>query len=424
MSKNSKYVRSTPLVAIDLGTSGVRAMAAQKVDGDILRVLGYEESLKFPGYMEKGVVKHTSDAGFMIKETLRLLANRIGEKELPTTFVCTGGRSMQMSPVSSSRDWARPRVIAQELLQEMERECREKIEKNYENVGVLGLVPSYYTIDGKEQDTAPTVGQVATMIEVHYYAFVVKREVNDALMKSFDQSTKMVEASFVRPDALLSAFTAGDGYEKVQRGCAVLDFGAETTTLSIYKNGQYLATKVLPQGSNHITTLIAQQGIHPMQAEKLKCEFGYAYPKAVTKRYKMYLTSTIEPYEELCVTSGELSELIEQKLNEIMEPHIKTIRDFASRIERVYITGGGAMLQGLDQYLEEQTGVRVVYGAHDAALTRDTDDEFCSPRYSSLIGTLLLADDYRKQNNEIPQRKSKLFQTFTDLTIDFFADNQ
>ena len=78
---------------------------------------------------------------------MKLLANRIGLAELPTAFVSVGGQSMQIVAVHSRRDQARKKEISQALLDEMELECKEKIERRNPEVAVLGLVPSYFTLD-------------------------------------------------------------------------------------------------------------------------------------------------------------------------------------------------------------------------------------------------------------------------------------
>lgn len=70
MAKKHKILQSVPLVAIDLGSHNVRAMAAEMVDGR-LRVLGVESSNKFQ-CMERGVVVSPTNAGYMINETLKL----------------------------------------------------------------------------------------------------------------------------------------------------------------------------------------------------------------------------------------------------------------------------------------------------------------------------------------------------------------
>lgn len=422
--QNTPTASSLPLVAIDLGSSGVRAMAAERVSGDMLRVLGYEENTRNADYMDRGVVTQSGSAGFMIGEVLRLLANRISfAGSLPTAFVCVGGRTMQIYPVFSKRDQCRKREVSQALLEDMERECRQKMEAKNPTVGVLGLVPSYYRLDGVEQDSAPTPEQKATVVEAHYVAFVGMKEMTTQLQKSFDQAGRSIEQSFVRPEVLLSAFAVQDGYETLQRGCGVLDFGAETMTLTLYKGGQYLFNKVYPHGSHHLTRAIEQQGIPYAVAEKLKCEYGFASPAEVDKNVRMRVPAAAELGGSLVVTSNELAELLADKLKEILQPVLSSLNEYADRIDTLYITGGGSMLAGLDHYLQCRTTVRVMYGAHAALLTRDTDDEYCAPRYSSLVGTLLMGADYRDQHVDAAVKKPNFVERVQGTVLDLFTDN-
>ena len=62
MAKKHKILQSVPLVAIDLGSDTVRAMAAEMTDEGLLRVLGVECSNKFP-CVERGVVTTPTNAG-------------------------------------------------------------------------------------------------------------------------------------------------------------------------------------------------------------------------------------------------------------------------------------------------------------------------------------------------------------------------
>lgn len=75
---------------------------------------------------------------------------------------------------------------------------------------------------------------------------------------------------FVRPECLLSAFATCDGNQVLMDGCAVIDFGAQTTSLTVYKAGQYLINKVVPKGGYHISRMLEQQGMGFATAEVLK----------------------------------------------------------------------------------------------------------------------------------------------------------
>jgi cell division protein FtsA len=257
MSKKQQILQSVPLVAIDMGSHCVRAMAAELTENNMLRILGVESSSKFP-CVERGIVCNTSNSGYTISEILKFLSNRINVQSLPSAFVCVGGRTMQVVPVCSKRDQVRKREISQKLLDEMELECKQKIEARNADVAVLDLVPYYYKLDDMEQDEQPTPNQRAAQIEAHFMAFVGKKDLEQKITDSFHRSGKQLEHSYVRPDALLNVLTTESDAEK---GCAILDLGAQTTTLTVYKGNQYLYNKVIPQGGYDITRDIEQIGI-------------------------------------------------------------------------------------------------------------------------------------------------------------------
>ncbi|MBQ1874792.1 MAG: rod shape-determining protein [Paludibacteraceae bacterium] len=424
MAKKQKEISadSLPLVAIDLGSDSVRAMAAQRVDNDLFHILGVEKSRKFMSGIERGVVVQTSNVGYMISEVLRLLANRIGINNLPTAFVSVGGRSMRIVHVSSKRDQIHPRPVSKQLLGDMERECKQKIERHYPEIIVLGLVPAYFVLDGVEQEQAPKEDQAVVLVEAHFIAFYAKRELDEQLQKSFVQAGRPIESSFVRPEALLSAFACVDGDEVLQHGCAVLDFGAQTTTLTVFKRTTYLFNIVLPQGGQNITKAIAQQGISEATAEQLKCKYGFAAPSLVEKNLRMSINDPVNGVVEF--TSAALASIIEQKLEEILSPLMQEFAKYEERVETLYITGGGSMLNGLDTFVQQHTKVKVLYGAHDTLLDSTTEPAFFEPGYSSLVGTLLLGSDYRLEHRGEPVKKSGWLERFKQETLGLFEDQE
>ncbi len=422
MAKKQKILQSVPLVAIDLGSHSVRAMAAEITDGGLLRILGVETSSKFP-CMERGVVTIPANAGYMINETLKLLANRIRVEALPSAFVCVGGRTMQIVSVSSSRDQIRKREVTQELLDEMEDECKKKIEMHHPDVAVLDLVPYYYTLDGKQQDEAPTASQKATMVQAHFMAFVGRKELEQKVRDSFVRSSKRLERIYVRPDALLNALASDDD---MSEGCAILDFGAQTTTLTVYKGTQYLYNKVLPQGGYDITRDIEQIGIPFSYAEHLKCKYGHASAELVEVNNRYRVPSPCVPQGEVALMAKDLASIISARLDQILDAMLEPLNKEADRFKVLYVTGGGAMLNGIVEYLQTKTIIPVMYGSHACFLSHDTDDEMYMPQYSSLVGTLLLGNTYRQQHPMAAKNDSGLpiFEILKQKTLDLFTEQQ
>lgn len=419
-----KTADSLPLVAIDLGSDSVRAMAARRIAPDLFQVLGVEERPQKLGNVcvEQGIISQSSNAGYVIAEVLKLLANRIGETELPTTFVSVGGQSMQIVAVHSRRDQVRKKEVSQALLDEMEQECKEKIELRNPEVAVLGLVPSFFKLDGKEQEETPRPDQRAALVEAHYIAFYGRKAMDTQLQKAFSQAARSIEHVFVRPETLLSAFATCDGNHILMSGCAVLDMGAQTTSLTAYKSGQYLLNKVVPKGGYHISRMLEQQGMSFNTAEVLKKKFGCAAPAYLEKNVRLRVPATPEMGGDILFETRELAEAIELKLQEILAPLLEELKKVESRITTLYITGGASMMAGMAEYIQSLTSLRVQYGAHNLLLHRDTEDKYLSPQYTSLVGTILLGQDYRDSHKDQPVRKPGFFDRVKESTLDMFME--
>lgn len=423
--QQQQKAESLPLVAIDMGSDGVRAMAAERVGDDLFRILGVEQSQRHT-CVEQGIITQTGNAGFMISEVLKLLANRIGISELPTAFVSVGGYTMNIVEVKSNRDQVRKREISQALLEDMERECKCKIEQRYPEIAVLGLVPSYFVLDGQEQDEIPSSDQRAEIVEAHYIAFYGRKDIETRLQKSFNQALKSIEHSFVRPEALFSVFACEDGNQILSDGCAILDMGAQTTTLTVFKGGQYLFNKVVAKGGYHITRLLEQQGISFRTAETLKKNYGYAAPDLIEKNLRLRIPSNRSDIEgEFVITLTELAQTITGKLEEILAPLLDELNTkWADRISSLYITGGASMLRGMDAYIQQKTRLQVLYGAHDNLLVAGTDERYFEPTYSALVGTLLLGQDYRDNHKDkFVERPQSIIDKFRDKTIELFSND-
>lgn len=418
MAKKRQILQSVPLVAVDLGSHGVRAMAAEMTTGGLLRILGVETSNKFE-CVERGIVTNTSDAGFMINEVLKKLSNRVRVEALPSAFVCVGGRTMQVVAVHSTRDQVRRKEIAQPLLDAMEVECKQKIEARNPDVAVLDLVPYFYKLDGVEQEHQPTENQRAALVEAHFIAFVGKKDLEQKIVDSFNRSAKRLEHIYVRPDALMNAITTD---EDMANGCAILDMGAQTTTLTVYKGNQYLYNKVVPLGGYDITRDIEQIGISLAYAEQLKCKYGYASADMVLTNHRFRLPAPTMPQGEVAVMATEIADIISARLEQMLTPLLDVLNAEASRFRVLYVTGGAAMLQGLVEYIQAKTSIPVMYGSHASWLTTDTPDEMCMPTYSSLVGTLLLGADYRNKHPEVTTSGEGILDIIKEKTLTIFTD--
>lgn len=420
-TENKKSADNYPLVAVDIGSSSIRVMAAREAENGKLQILGYQEDKTRVGSVEKGIVTQTSDIGATIKRLLLLLGNEIGlssEETLDRAFVTVGGKLLQVKDVVVRRDLISRNYITDKLLEAMELECRTKIEARYPTMRVLSAVPYRYVLDGIEQDDAPATMQKAKKLDVIYNVFVGVREAEEKTEGSFARANKAIEEVWTRPEALAAALvTEDDEWD----GCGIIDFGAQTTTLTICKSGRYLFNRVNPLGGQNITNDIKALKISAANAELLKTKYGQAATKYVTKTVNFSLRSTDNTDERVLLNTNELARIIQLRLYEIVAPLMNDLKQYEQDIKKVYITGNGTELQDLLPYLQEQTTLPIEFGSHDTWLVKETDEEYSAPKYSMLIGTLALAMDFRHNHKEGEVKKLSPIENVTSRLIKIFT---
>ena len=393
-----------PIVAINIGSSGVRAIAADWDDRHkTFHILGSEFSNKHQS-IEKGIPTNTSDVGFMLNETLKKLTNRVGRGELKNIFVCVGGRSLQSVRVQAHR-LQRKSEIKDKMLNEMLLECKDKIELHTPSVGVVTVLPDKWIVDEQEFDERPK-GQYGKDITLEATAFVLRKEFNQKIDDSLQRTPIVVYQRIVMPDADISALTTN---EEREQGCAVINMGAQTTTLTIYRNERFVLTKVIPLGGYHVSHDIETLGIASDKAEGLKRKYGTLSLKKEDLDKGVRVQAAREGEEPIIVTFGNLSMIIASRIDEIMLPLLGEVEKADFRVEKIYLTGGASMLKGIVPYLRKKTSVPIDYGTHAEWLAHDTDDEYYQPTYTPLIGTLLIGQMFLEEHPDEEIKKDATF---------------
>ena len=419
--KKDYNTSEVPLVALDLGSSSLKAMAVYSLpeeDGRI-HILGVEGSNKFD-CISKGRITNTSSACYLISEVLKLLANRIGMVgSFPSAFVAIGGKSMGSASIPAKRTFGFRPVIDSKYINEMIKECYAKFQRQYPNYSVLYVRPAYFEIDGEPFGPELPLGTRGEDVKAMFTAFYGDNEMLPKVASSFGRSSAELESVFPRPMALVEALASEDDE---LRGLAIIDFGYDTTTVSVYKNGEFLCSKTILLGGKHITSDIAQMHIAPALAEKIKLRYGVASEQFLKRNPTMDIPSSVKGEENVRLPMAMLTEIINSRLDEILQEPLKILQKYQDSISVVYITGGASRLKHLDKYLAQLVHIPVTYGSHADWLDDDTPDVFLGPEYSALVGSILLARKYRK-THQAPAPK-KTIGKVTEVLIGLFTDQQ
>lgn len=423
--KEEHTAEGLPLVGIDLGSRSFKLLAAEETDpsnpyGSQLRILAADESSRYR-CVKKGIILNTSEASYMIRESLLLLSNKLQMKDLPTAFTLYGGKSMRCTPVKVMRDQGFRGPLRQSMLDEMRNECLIKIDRAPSQQPMAGLDarPFSFVVDDEETVQEISAGTPISRLQGTYSTFYGSFDLKDKVVGSFERAGKSIEQAFARPSALLEAL-ASEQDELL--GLAIIDMGADTTTISIYKGGQFLSSKTAPLGGNNITMDIQQLGITLSDAEKLKLRFGSAFQNQQAPK-TIRIRNAQEGGEDVLVKTDFLSQIIVSRLEEIMQPIFGELKLYESQIGQVYITGGASKMANMIEYVSAHTSLPVSYGSHADWLDERTDERLYGPEYSAAVGALLLGAKYRRQHpgKALPGTKVKPTQNIVKTVIDLFT---
>jgi cell division protein FtsA len=380
-------------VVMDLGTSKIRGMVGRKDVAGQLEIIAVEE-IKSMG-IKRGMITNLEDAAFCIKRILSLLTNKInnylndnkvdGEKkayEITDVYVGLNGQSLKTIDSSVRRNLGEVEVT-QEIIQTLYEENRNV---KIENGEILDIVTQEYLVD--DSDEVNPVGCICTRIEGRYKIVAGKNSLKNNLTMCFQKAGYNIAGYYLSP--VVSASSVVSKEEK-ELGCAVVDFGAGTTSLTIYYRNILRHISVIPFGSEVITRDIMDLKVVEEVAEKLKVKFGSAMEELV-EDYNIS-TPARAGKEGKVISNRFLSAIIEARAEEIFECVIQQIKEsgMAGVIDELVITGGASLLSNLVEKLKLQTGWDVRIGKPEEQRYYLFDEKYLQPEYSQLIGLLAYA---------------------------------
>ena len=193
-------------------------------------------------------------------------------------------------------------------------------------------------------------------------------------------------------EGLAAAFGAGVKLEDT-RASAVVDIGSGTTNVAVVGNGAIIHSRSERIGSADINTAIINHvrrhrglAIGPPSAERLKLELASAtvpdeLGREITVRGRDVVTGSPGAIR---ITAGEVYPVAQYVVAKMVDGVSTTLAELSPEVagdiydRGIIITGGGALFNGIDDYMREQTKLAV----------RITDE----PRYAIIRGLAQMFD--------------------------------
>lgn len=385
------------VVGLDLGTSKIVGLMGRKNEQGVISIIA-SESIPSDNCVKYGIVYNIDEAAGKIKKIINLLENKTGRK-IGKVYVSVAGKSLRTIGHVEIRDLLTEREITFADVDTMEQKARLIKPEFLANYSVVA--PEIFLDNRLEEDF---IGKTATIIEGRYQLISGRPNIKTNLVKCISEKNGLGIAGYIVGP--LAAGTIVLEEEDKQAGCALVDFGAGTTTLSIYKGGLLRYMIVIPFGGKSVTKDIKELGFIETAAESYKIKYG-----KVGKNKNKSLTSNNE------VDVKELNKVIQLRVEEIVLNVVNQIKEsgYADQLEAgIIMIGGASRLNGLDEFLEEKSKLPVKKGVAKRLYINNVTDLLQDSAYAQALGLLLFA------NENCEKREAQPAATATSTVRSYF----
>lgn len=330
------------IVAIELGSSKITGIAGKKNSDGSISILAVvkEDSTSC---IRKGVV-------FNIDKTVLCLTNII--KKLETTlktniarvYVGVGGQSIRSVKNVIIKDLPAETVVTQDMINELMDANRSM---TYAEQEILDAATQEYKVDALYQ--LDPVGIPCSRLEGNFLNILWRKTFYKNLNQCLNKAGVEIAELYLAPLALADAVLTET--EK-RTGCALIDLGADTTTVLVYYKNILRHLAVIPLGSENITKDITSLLMEDSQAEQMKLKYASAYTDNSdiddNKKYPID--------QDRKVDSRKFIEIVESRLQEIIENVFYQIpNEYADKlIGGIILTGGGSNMPNIEKAFTNQ----------------------------------------------------------------------
>ena len=371
------------IVAIELGSSKMTGIAGQKnLDGSInvLAVVKEDSS----SFIRKGVVYNIDKTAQCLTSIVKKLENQL-KTEITQVYVGVGGQSIRSVKNVISKDLPVETIITQDMVIELMDANRNMA---YQDQEILDAAAQEYKV-GSQYQLDP-VGIQANRLEGNFLNILERKSFYKNLNKCFETAGINVAEMYLAPLALADSVLTET--EK-RSGCALVDIGSDTTTVSVYSKNILRHLAVIPLGSNNITKDIATLQMEESDAEKMKLKYGSAYTdnSEIDSELKYAIDSDrqIESRKFIEIVEGRLEEIIENVWYQIPSEYYDKL------LGGIILTGGGSNMKNIEKAFNNHTHVdkiRIAKFVTHTVLSNNEDIKSHNGMMNTVLGLLIKGD--------------------------------
>ncbi len=262
---------------------------------------------------------------------------------------------------------------------------------------IIHALPRYFTVDGQEGVNDP-VGMSGGRLEVDTHIVTGSTSFISNVLKCVERAGLEAQAVVFEP---LASSAATLLHEEKQVGVVLLDIGGGTTDIAVYSLGSAIYTATIPVGGNVLTSDISL-GLKTTlsEAEEVKKRLGAG------GNGESFAVRTLDGRATRDHTTAELRQIVVPRVLETLRMARQKIIENVPRdlvLGEVVLTGGGALLPGIESIAEEVFNLPVRVGT--ANTIGGLTDAMTFPQYSTAIGLVVFGANGEGDDAAHPRRR-------------------
>lgn len=328
------------ITAIDVGTTKISVLIAQKVTEDSVKILGIGKAPS--DGLERGVVVD-------VARTVQSIKNAVKEAELMAgcsatpAFIGISGSHIDSFNTHGAVPIKKFQVTDLDIQAVLAVAQAVPIEEGQK---ILHALPQYFVVDGKDRVTNP--------LGLHGVRLEAVVHVITGAVSSIQNLIKCCElAGVIVKDIVLEQLASADGvlnYDERVLGVGMLDIGGGTSDFAVYQQDSIRYTKVFPIAGNFFTKDLAVGLKATIKgAENFKREHGSVY--IINDQEEKFFIESVQGGQQHEVDIAQSSLVLNARAFELfsmVDQEIKKASLESMMTSGLVVTGGGSLLKGID----------------------------------------------------------------------------
>lgn len=380
-------------VALELGSSHVSGLLAYKdALGRVVPMASRRVESK--GSIVHGTIYNIDAASAIAKEIIKDFNQELESSgySISEVYISIDCRSLHSLRHIVSHSYDGDGILAtEEHVKALEEEV---LKEQFDGYEILSVLPPYYHVNGRRENSI--VGMLCREVRAYYTLLLVRKTYVRLITDLVEKRLRLKLAGILAAPICEAQVILSPGIR--QMGCALVNIGADCTTVSVYKEDALELLRVYPVGGSAVTRDLSTLHILREDAEEIKCSRLSAVSEMKDGDSFVEIPSFIGK-EAQQIRLLDLNRCAQARMKEIIANVQALVESsgVANRIDGGYIFTGGGCLIGRFNRLLKDMGINdsiQVTSVNDKLFFAEpnTDEFFASPsQYASIVGAIYCA---------------------------------